>query len=133
MRRRNFLKIVSFGGALTVAGKMTMDAFSSSGHAHTNSGKRWAMVIDTRKCLEHGNCTKCMDACVAEHNIPKFDNPKDRIKWIWKDKFKDAFITSENQYLPMDINNKNILLLCNHCDNPPCTNVCLTWSSYFFI
>ncbi len=131
MKRRNFLKIVSFGGVLTVASKMTFDAVSASANDNAHSGKRWAMVIDTKKCIEAGdNCNKCYEACNKTHNIPEFTNKKDEIKWIWKDEFEKAFVTSENKYLPKDINHKMIPLLCNHCDNPPCTNVCPTQATW---
>ena len=131
MKRRNFLKIVSFGGALTVASKMTLDAFSGNADSNAKSGKRWAMVIDTRKCIEQGSgCTKCMDACNKVHNIPLFEDKKDEIKWIWKEKYEYAFNTSENRFLPGDINDKKIPLLCNHCENPPCVNVCPTQATW---
>lgn len=130
MNRRNFIKIVSFGGAVTVATKLSIDAFSGT-NANQHSGKRWAMVIDTRKCIvQGGECRKCIEACNDSHNIPKFENPKDEIHWIWKDKFKNAFITSENHYLPQKLNEQKVLLLCNHCDNPPCTNVCPTKATW---
>ena len=125
------MKIVSFGGVLTVASKMTLDAFSESAAGKSHAGKRWAMVIDTRKCIERGNgCTKCMDACNKVHNIPQFENKKDEIKWIWKEKFEHAFNTAENQFLPENINDKKIPLLCNHCENPPCVNVCPTQATW---
>jgi len=130
MNRRNFIKIVSFGGVLTVASKMTLDAFADAHKGNGKAVKRWAMIIDTKKCAEQENCTKCMDACNTIHNIPHFDNKKDEVKWIWKEKFEHAFITSENPYLSEKINKRQIPLLCNHCDNPPCTEVCPTQATW---
>jgi molybdopterin-containing oxidoreductase family iron-sulfur binding subunit len=130
MNRRNFLKIVSFGGTLALAGKMTFDAAGENKTGKPVSQKRWAMVIDIRKCEQNENCTQCIKACNKAHNIPKINNPKDEVKWIWKDKFDRAFLTQENPYLPRGLNHQAVLLLCNHCDNPPCTNVCPTKATW---
>ncbi len=130
--RRQFIKIVSFAGGIALASKWTFEAISGDENL-TNTGltaQRWAMAIDVVKCEQNGNCTKCIEACHKFHNVPQFDNPKDEIKWIWKDKFYNAFITQENQFLPKEMNHKNVLLLCNHCDNPPCTNVCPTEATW---
>lgn len=133
--RRQFIKIVSFAGGIALASKWTFEAISgtenltSTEHTALNA-QRWAMAIDVAKCEENENCTKCIEACHKFHNVPQFDNPKDEIKWIWKDKFHNAFITQENQFLPKGMNHKNVLLLCNHCDNPPCTNVCPTEATW---
>lgn len=131
--RRNFLKIVSFAGGIALAGKWTYESISQTVVEHPQQGlkaHRWAMVIDVKKCEQNPNCNKCIEACHSYHNVPKFDNPKDEIKWIWKEQFKNAFITQENEFLPKGMNFSTVLLLCNHCDNPPCTNVCPTQATW---
>ncbi len=131
--RRNFLKIVSFAGGVALAGKWTHELISQTDRSKLESGlkaQRWAMAIDIKKCEETSNCTKCIEACHSYHNVPNFDNHKDEIKWIWKDKFHNAFITQENEFLPRGLNYKTVLLLCNHCGNPPCTNVCPTQATW---
>ncbi len=94
------------------------------------TGKRWAMVIDARKCLEEEGCTKCIDACHLTHNVPRFDNPKDEVKWIWKENYEEAFPTEEHEHVPDGIKEKPFLVLCNHCDNPPCVRVCPTQATW---
>lgn len=133
--RRQFIKIVSFAGGIALASKWTFEAIS--GYENLTEiqqtglhAKRWAMAIDVAKCEQNSNCTKCIEACHQFHNVPHFGNPKDEIKWIWKDKFHNAFITQGNQFLPKRMAHKNVLLLCNHCDNPPCTNVCPTGATW---
>lgn len=69
-------------------------------------------------------------ACHREHNVPHFDNSKDEIKWIWKSSLEHAFHEQEHEYLPDDLKHGHVLLLCNHCDNPPCTKVCPTQATW---
>lgn len=135
INRRQFIKIVSFAGGIALASKWTFEAISGAENLTTTehtglTAQRWAMAIDVVKCEQNVNCTKCIEACHKFHNVPQFDNPKDEIKWIWKEKFHNAFITQENQFLPKGMNHKTVLLLCNHCDNPPCTNVCPTKATW---
>jgi len=134
INRRNFLKIVSVGGVVGIATKMTFDAISDTGNVKLHDGrleaKRWAMVIDVRKCEQQSDCKVCIDACHKTHNVPKINDVKHEVKWIWKEKYHNAFITQENEYLPQNMNHKNVLLLCNHCSNPPCTNVCPTKATW---
>ncbi len=128
--RRDFLKIVSFAGGVAFATKFTFDSFSREEHTQDVPNRRWAMAIDLKKCEETPDCNKCIEACHKFHNVPKMEKQKDEIKWIWKDLFHNAFVTQENQFLPAGMNHKTVLLLCNHCDNPPCTNVCPTKATW---
>ena len=49
------------------------------------NGKRWAMVVDMKKCNE--DCNDCIKACHQVHNVPDLGNPKDEVKWIWKEPY----------------------------------------------
>lgn len=89
---------------------------------------RLAMVVDLRKCKE--GCTKCIDACNKIHNIPDFGEPKDEIKWIWKEPYEDAFLDQENYYMKDEFKNKSVPVFCNNCDSPPCVEVCPTQATF---
>ena len=65
--------------------------------------KRYAMVIDLKKCLAKEDCKICIDACHKTHNVPDFGNKKDEIKWIWKEEYEHAFPNQENYYLKEEL------------------------------
>jgi molybdopterin-containing oxidoreductase family iron-sulfur binding subunit len=61
------------------------------------TGKRWAMVVDMKKCKK--DCRDCINACHQVHNVPDFGNPKDEVKWIWKEPYEKTFPGEENEYI----------------------------------
>lgn len=68
---------------------------------------RYAMVIDTKKCV---GCQDCVVACKAENEVPKgFE--RDWLAYETIGKFPN---------LNMEIRSER----CNHCDNPPCVYCC---------
>ncbi len=138
VNRREFLRLAgsaaAFGCAFNfplpaVAGEEPLTTETTSAAGPLKAG-RWAMVVDFQKCREINNCRDCIDACHAVHNVPQFDNPKDEIKWIWKEKFEGAFPDIEHRHLLQEVLEKPVLVLCNHCDNPPCVGVCPTKATW---
>jgi len=146
IKRRQFLKIAglsSLAGMTAPAalqmlfkGEFPNSAHASSGatedsHAAVKSGKRYGMVIDHRKFVaDPGLAQRCVDACHSIHNVPLFPNPKDEIKWIWETKYENAFTSKPHNYKNEDVEGTKFLVLCNHCDNPPCVRVCPTKATY---
>lgn len=137
--RKKFLKIFGFSAVGLATGKIA-DLYAKGSAAvskTTNSAlkragivreQRLAMVVDLRKCME--GCTECIDACDKIHNIPDFGESKDRIEWIWKEPYDNAFLDQENFYMQDKFKNKHVPILCNHCDNPPCVDVCPTQATF---
>ena len=82
------------------------------------SAVRWGMLIDSGKCAE--GCDDCVTACDDEHGLTGFDRPETDAQWIRKVRLRDKQ-TGHTQTLP---------LLCQHCEHPPCVDVCPTGASF---
>jgi Fe-S-cluster-containing dehydrogenase component len=129
--RRKFLKTAGLV-SLSLAGGKVLGQNAAKPWLKTGGlkARRWAMVIDLRKCNEQNGCTACIDACHSFHNVPKFENKKREIKWIWKESFHHAFHEQDHRHLDEELTHSPALVLCNHCDNPPCVRVCPTKATF---
>ena len=131
--RRNFLKVGGLG-VLGLAAKPALDVLSNRGLAEatprtgTLAGKRLAMVVNLKKCKD--GCTDCMDVCHRIHNVPDFGNPKDEIKWVWNEPHDKAFPEQGHEWVGGGMKGSPVMVLCNHCDNPPCVRVCPTKATF---
>lgn len=139
--RRHFLKIAGIS-ALGVGTKPVLDAFASSGGEHEKkevvlkSGEKalkaehWGMVIDTRKLKTKEDLEPLIEVCHSIHNVPHMENERHEIKWIWETEYKHAFPGKENKYLNESAEHSPFLVLCNHCENPPCCRACPTEATF---
>jgi molybdopterin-containing oxidoreductase family iron-sulfur binding subunit len=66
----------------------------------------------------------------ARYNLAPAQVKKREIKWIWKAAYENAFPEQQQQYTRPLIAHKPVLVLCNHCKNPPCVRVCPTQATW---
>ncbi|WP_428771546.1 sulfate reduction electron transfer complex DsrMKJOP subunit DsrO [Vibrio sp.] len=77
------------------------------------SGKRYAMLIDLRKCI---GCQACTVGCNIENQTPIGQ---------FRTTVKQYQVTlSDGSTQTQSATTFTLPRLCNHCDNPPCVRVC---------
>jgi len=127
--RRDFLKIA--GTSLLGLGAGLPAAASGLHRAEPDpdAGPRWAMVIDTRKCSDE-DFAACTEACHKAHNVPDVPDEALEVKWIWEEEFPNAFPAQVHPWTADELVDSHVLVLCNHCERPPCVRVCPTQATY---
>lgn len=107
--RRSFLRYFVGTSAVAAAGGTGFLALRSAEAAANAPSVRYAMVIDTTKCV---GCGACVKACNLRNNLPEDKSyihvePRSR---------------GERQWF--------LVVQCQHCQNPPCASVCPTRATY---
>jgi MoCo/4Fe-4S cofactor protein with predicted Tat translocation signal len=88
---------------------------------HLQPGAKWGMAIDMNSCI---GCGACVVACHTENNVPVVGKSEvlraHEMHWLRIDRY---FVSDEKNADDL----KAVVfqpMLCQHCDNAPCENVC---------
>ncbi|MDH5648099.1 MAG: 4Fe-4S dicluster domain-containing protein [Gammaproteobacteria bacterium] len=121
LNRREFLG----AGAAAVAGtaiapgiRLIELASARSPEDAVSMQQRWGLLIDSSKCAE--NCSACVSACHEENGVTDEGSPTTDAQWIRK-------VTVKN---PTSGYSHSLPLMCQHCESPPCADVCPTGASF---
>lgn len=108
--------LIAPGLRLIEVASAASDKNSLPGQATASSKVRWGLLIDTTRCSS--DCTACVAACNKENHLPGGTAATDA-QWIRKVELKDVR-SKHSVSLPV---------MCQHCANPPCVDVCPTGAS----
>ena len=139
MKRRHFIKsmLISIAAIFTPALVFAGDKIKNANKWILENGYNpfehyWGMGIDVNKCI---GCGRCADACKKENNVPR--EPYFFRTWVERYRiFRDETVAVDSpngaidgfQYQSQEkrevIRSFFVPKICNHCDNPPCVQVC---------
>jgi len=94
-------------------------------------GFHWGLGVDLNKCT---GCSACVVACQAENNVAVIGKEEIKNKrimhWIRIDRYYSTFEPDKSgpeSIYDLESENPEVVhqpVMCQHCDNAPCENVC---------
>ena len=124
LTRRAFLRDSAAMTVTTLAAGVTLYAFGADAAAARDPAEkvtakvRWGMLIDVSKCAD--GCDRCVTACKQENGWGDTGHPETDPQWI-------RTVTVKN---PKNGATFSLPMMCQHCAEPPCVDVCPTGASF---
>jgi len=121
-RRRLLLGAAAAAGLTLAPGVVLLTAPAARARAagEAASGKvRWGLLIDTTR-LDKAACDAMVAACNAENGLQPASRPDATAQWIRRVDIRD----------PRSGAAKSVPVMCQHCEFPPCADVCPTGASF---
>jgi len=123
--RRKFLSsVAAAAGVMLAPGVMLYGVTRPSSAAARAAGVeasgdvRWGMLIDLDRC--ESDCNECVSACSRENGLQGHGRQATDAQWIRKVETSSPH-TGASRSLPV---------MCQHCAEPPCVDVCPTGASF---
>ena len=116
-RRRFLWETAALAGVAIAPGITLYDlAHGRPPEAPASKAVRWGLLVDMNQC--ESGCNACVTACDTENGLGGGKRATDA-QWIRKIELKD--MRGRVRSLPM---------MCQHCADPPCVDVCPTGASF---
>jgi molybdopterin-containing oxidoreductase family iron-sulfur binding subunit len=121
--RRRFVGAAAAVAGLAVApGVMLYEVANARPEEQpASSAVRWGMLVDATRCAS--GCSDCVSACSTENGwtpVAESKHPRQAPQWIRKLQLED----------PLSQLQTNLPMMCQHCAEPPCVDVCPTGASF---
>ncbi|MDH3386579.1 MAG: 4Fe-4S dicluster domain-containing protein [Gammaproteobacteria bacterium] len=116
--RRDFLKGTAAVATILIAPGIFLYKTGQAA-AGLEREARWGMLIDTN-ALSEADVDACVSACQREHGWQTAEGSRTDAQWVRKLRLEEPE-TGHQKFLPM---------MCQHCESPPCVDVCPTGASF---
>ncbi len=113
-RRRFFARAAAAAGLVLAPGVVLLTTKAKA----AATGPRWGLLIDLNKCPI--DCSECVTACNDENGLKGHGRPLTDAQWIRKVDVRDP--ASKREW--------SVPVMCQHCEHPPCVDVCPTGASF---
>lgn len=127
--RRAFIGVAAGTTAATLAPGLILHSVAHAGprSESVDDSVRWGMLIDANKCAN--GCTACVDACEQENGLDLQTKPEGHDDALWEGQ-RSAWIRKVKLQDNQTGHVTNLPMMCQHCEHPPCVDVCPTGASF---